>query len=200
MLDLRKAHTAGTSKSTRSRENAGGKKRKINAKTTIIILIVIVVGLSFGYAKALRDVNNLRDPEARQELDRAEVLQVVEQVRRHMLLPEEELPQVATVIDAEALRGEQPFYKDVQNGDKVLIYLERRQAVVYSPERDIIVNVGSVVLDQPIQEVTAPEPEEESVPISPPVADSEVESNAGDAQENDLNDIENGADSNEPGA
>lgn len=63
-----------------------------------------------------------------------------------MLLPEEE-PVVATIIDSAFLATQSAFYAQAQNGDKLVIYPQAQKAFVYSPERNIIVNSGPLVLD-----------------------------------------------------
>ena len=55
---------------------------------------------------------------------------------------------MATVVNADALKVEQPFYRNVVNGDRVLIFGESQQAIIYSPSRDMIVNMGPVVVDE----------------------------------------------------
>ena len=89
----------------------------------------------------------MENPEAQAEIDRKEIEEIVERVSRHLFVPEEELPLIATVVDAEALASEQPFYRGVENGDKVLIYARTQRAIIYSPERDLIVNVGPVIIN-----------------------------------------------------
>ena len=66
-----------------------------------------------------------------------------------MILPDNELPQMAEIRDATLAAKEQPFYAGAQNGDKILIYVSLRKAIIYSPTRDIIVNVGPVYMDNP---------------------------------------------------
>jgi hypothetical protein len=83
-----------------------------------------------------------------QEESEAEVVRLLENVSRHMLLPEEGLPMVATVTHAESLIAEQPFYSGVKNGDKLIIFEQSRKAIIYSPTRDIIVNVGPIQLPE----------------------------------------------------
>lgn len=74
--------------------------------------------------------NELRDP-----------LKVIEAVSRHMILPTT-TPQVAAVEDSAKLSSSQPFFKDVLNGDVVLMY--KAMIIVYRPSKDIIVTVGDI--------------------------------------------------------
>lgn len=66
---------------------------------------------------------------------------IVGRVARHLLVDQNEQPFVATVSDVEAVKAANPvFYKDVELGDKVLIWSDR--AVIYSPSKDKIVAVA----------------------------------------------------------
>ena len=73
-----------------------------------------------------------------------EIAPLVKQVSRHFAVPEGDEPVVATVLNATALAKEQSFFQRANNGDKLLIFGKTGQAVLYSPSRDIIVNVGPV--------------------------------------------------------
>ena len=70
---------------------------------------------------------------------------ITEKVGKHIILPQTETPTLATIEDAEALAKEQPFFSNANNGDKVLIYSDR--ALIYSPDRDVLVNVGPVYFE-----------------------------------------------------
>lgn len=67
--------------------------------------------------------------------------QILEAVARHMILPDT-VPQVATVEDAKKLSATQDFFKDVINGDVVVVY--ETMIVVYRPSSDILIAVGNV--------------------------------------------------------
>lgn len=62
---------------------------------------------------------------------------LLERVRTHIIINTSEDPTVATVENAETLRQQNPvFYKDVQAGDKLIVWTDR--AVLYSPKRDLV--------------------------------------------------------------
>ena len=66
------------------------------------------------------------------------IADVVRVVGKHLAMPKGDVT-VATVVDAEALRGQNPvFYKYAQKGDKVLLFQDR--AVLYNPTQDIIID------------------------------------------------------------
>lgn len=65
-------------------------------------------------------------------------------VGKHISLPKES-PSIARVSDKNALAG-QDFFKNAQNGDKVLIYRKAKLAVLYRPSSDKIINVAPIAL------------------------------------------------------
>jgi len=81
------------------------------------------------------------------EMEQAQVKELIAKVSKLIILPTGEEPVVATINDAAALVKDQIFYKGAKNGDVVLVYQKASKAIVYSPERNIIVNVGPVVLE-----------------------------------------------------
>lgn len=67
--------------------------------------------------------------------------QILEAVARHMILPDV-VPSIAAVQDAAKLSSSQEFFKDVMNGDSVIVY--PTMIIVYRSTQDIIVAVGNV--------------------------------------------------------
>lgn len=123
---------------------------KINKRAALwlFVILLLVVGVIFYIA---RD-SSLGASEARQEVGQKEIEEVLEKVGRLFVLPQGEAPVMATVVNAEDLKAEQPFYSNVIEGDKVLVYLQNQQAIIYSPSRNMIVNVGPVVINNQNQQ------------------------------------------------
>ncbi len=69
----------------------------------------------------------------------------MEAVGRLIVLPEDEVPTIATVTDLEALQG-QPFFANAKLGDKVLIFAKAGKAILYDPVEQKIVEVAPVNL------------------------------------------------------
>jgi hypothetical protein len=67
--------------------------------------------------------------------------QIIEAVSRHIILPDT-VPQIASIQDAEKLKTTETFFKDVVNGDVVLMY--EATIIVYRPTQDLLVAVGPV--------------------------------------------------------
>ena len=110
----------------------------------ILILVVLVGAIGFGGYYYNQYIRISGDAQAR------EMKQLVASVGRLMLLPDE-IPTVATVQDITKLSN-QRFFRNAQNGDKVLIYPLASKAILYRPKLGKIVEVASVLPtgDQPV--------------------------------------------------
>ena len=76
--------------------------------------------------------------------------ELIRQVGELISLPEGEKPSVATVTDEEKL-GDQVFFKNAKEGDKVLIYTNARKVILYRPSEDRVVEVGSVNIQEEVK-------------------------------------------------
>jgi hypothetical protein len=86
----------------------------------------------YQHAQAL-----LKDPTA---AAREEIKGLTDKVGKHIILPAEEVPTVATVSDKTKLSG-QAFFARSEVGDKVLIYNQAARAILYRPEINKIIEV-----------------------------------------------------------
>lgn len=123
------------------------KKPKTKSVVQIVAIIVaallILAGIGGTYyfyrqynkAKAL-----LSDPNA---VDKAESEVILGKIKKLMILPSNENPSIATVLDAGKLK-DQPFFANAENGDKVVIYTKSQIAILYSPGKNLIVNVAPI--------------------------------------------------------
>ena len=113
------------------------KKRLFLIVLVIFFLIAIGAGVSAYYF--YQKWGELRiDP---QKLAESEAQEIIKQVGRLIVLPEDETPTVATVTDPERLR-DQPFFAKAKAGDKVLIYTKAKKAILYDPTQNKIVEVA----------------------------------------------------------
>lgn len=114
-------------------------KKYLN-KTTIALLVAILFvagyGLAYYYFQQYRNLT--KDPNT---IVKKETAALVTTVSKLILLPEGESPAVATVQDKEKLANE-PFFKNAQNGDKVLIYYAARKAFLYRPSTNQIIDTA----------------------------------------------------------
>lgn len=117
-------------------------------KKNIPVIVWFILGIVIG-AGALFVWNNYfaKNPaKIASQMEAAQVKDIVTKVGKIMMLPTGEEPVVATINDASSLIKEQPFYKGAKNGDVVLVYQKAAKAIVYSPERNVIINVGPIFL------------------------------------------------------
>ena len=117
-----------------------------------LVLIIALAGVAtwsyYNYYQAQQKLAKLETPEGQKELAEQETSILMDKIRRHMVLPDDEQPTVATVTDVNVLKENQPFFKNAENGDKVLVYVKDRKAIIYSPSKDVVVNVGVVAVDE----------------------------------------------------
>jgi len=111
-------------------------------------IIGILVG---GSSLFLWNLYMVKNPSiSANQMQQAQIKELIAKVGKLILLPTGEEPVIATINDASTLIKEQPFYKGAVNGDVVIVYQKAAKAIVYSPSRNLIVNVGPIVLpDQP---------------------------------------------------
>jgi flagellar basal body-associated protein FliL len=121
----------------RSSWEVENKKRALKLGSLVALIIIAITGAYFSY-QYYRLKNELGTQAAGQE----ETQKIVSAVGKLMLLPTE-TPTVATVADVDKLK-DQPFFEKAKNGDKILIYTDSKEAILYNPEDNIIVAVAPV--------------------------------------------------------
>lgn len=120
----------------------------MNKKILVFVVITIVALAAAVYSLVLyqqsqEQIKKLKNP---QELARVETKELVETVGKLIDLPSE-TPTIATVTDSNKLKNQQ-FFEKAQNGDKVLIYTQAKKAILYSPSKNKIINVGPINIGQ----------------------------------------------------
>jgi hypothetical protein len=106
-----------------------------------LLLLIALVAVSLWAYSLYNENRELRDPEV-------QARRIVAEMGRHILLPEDEVPGIFP-IDKE--RAKEPFFKNAQTGDLLVVYRSTQQAFIYSPSRKILVNAG-VLMVSPDQE------------------------------------------------
>ncbi len=130
------------------------KPRRVLVGTLAVLAILGILGTVYFYH---RYETIKKDPNAEKQ---AEVSSLVREVGQLMLLPGE-APTVATVLDTKVLKG-QPFFQNAKNGDKVLVFVNARQAVLYRPAERKIINVAPLYFED------KETPKTETQPVAPP--------------------------------
>jgi len=82
---------------------------------------------------ALQNGQNTENPQA-----------LLDKISRLILLPQNERPSIATINNVAQLQKNWPFYENARNGDVLLIYFQAKKAYIYDPEKNMIINMGSV--------------------------------------------------------
>jgi hypothetical protein len=98
----------------------------------VTILVIICACFAYGYLSLKNNPERKSAAESRRTLHN---------ISKHIILPENETPTIATVSDLEALKG-QVFFARASLGDKVLIYPQTGRAILYNPKIKKIVDVA----------------------------------------------------------
>lgn len=125
-------------------------KKNLLRNSVIIVLIILAALSYYSYHQAQKRIEVLSNPELNSEYVLKERDRVRDRVAKLMLLPEGVDPDLAIVQDVEMLRKEQPFFRNAEDGDQVLIYPDR--AIIYRESDDVIINISPVSTD-PVDEV-----------------------------------------------
>lgn len=105
-------------------------KKNIFIKIFVAVLVLVLLGLVvFFYLKYKNS-------------SQGEIINLTGKISKFMILPDE-IPTIATVTDKEKLMA-QPFFKNADNGDKVLIFMTAAKAILYRPKIDKVIEVASV--------------------------------------------------------
>lgn len=171
MQEKTKINSESTANKTiANKQSARGQKKKMFIRfivyLTLLALVVFAAWSFYGYQEAKKKLLKLSTVEGQQEVQQREIDELLAQLKRHMLLPEDEQPTIATVTDIDELKGQQPFFEKASNGDKVVIYVNNHKAIIYSPEKDMIINVGTLVVDNPNAEQSGQQQQQQQAEVS----------------------------------
>lgn len=109
-------------------------KKSTQISLSVLVLAIVAVAIYSSY-----ELYRAKDPTYAQKLADAEAVALVEKVGKLIDLPSEK-PQVAIVKDAEIVKKSEPFFVNVENGDRLLMYSDR--VILYRPSDNKLVNVG----------------------------------------------------------
>lgn len=138
-------------------------KRTFVIVAVILILLVLGGGIYYAFSRDTFESSSATPAELSQE----DIDALLERVMTHIVLPTNEKPLVATIVDVESLVATQPFYQGAENGDVLLIFSTNSKAIIYSPSRDIVVNVGPIIVDEEQQALDDAEPAAEDASDEP---------------------------------
>lgn len=114
--------------------------RKKKVIITILSIIILILG-GFYYQTHY-------SKKAVEKRAQAETIRLVKEVKKIIVLPESDVPAVFDIQDPVLLINQQAFFAGSEKGDKLLVYPQLGKAIIYSPKRKMIINVGPVTFDQ----------------------------------------------------
>lgn len=117
-----------------------------NRKFLVVLSILIIIVLGYVYFQT-QNGNPIVPGQKPDVLVRDK--SIIAKVGNLMLLPTNETPQIATVSDKSKL-GDQSFFINAENGDKVLIYVINKKAILYRPSINKIIEVGPLAESTPV--------------------------------------------------
>ena len=140
-VDIRKSkNPEAFARMERVERNIPGRKSNSSRKFLIAIAVLIMVGLAgmsyYFYSKYQKAIKNPS------EVSRDEARGIASEIGKFMDLPNED-PTLATITDTEKLK-DQPFFAKAQNGDKVLVYSNAKEAILYRPSTHHVIQVTSL--------------------------------------------------------
>jgi hypothetical protein len=117
----------------------------------LIALVVLAVVLDTQRRKAQTELKNLtvrlEQLQGNNAANQEKAKSVVERVKKLMDIDTSVEPTVATIVDVEKLRQQNPFYDKAENGDFLIVTPTR--AILYREEDNIILDVVPVQIEQP---------------------------------------------------
>lgn len=115
-------------------------------KMLLVLALFIALG-ALGFF--VRQNQSLQKQVETQGVDKdAEVRKIVEKLGRLMVLPDNETPTIATVTDITKIKN-QPFFSKAQNGDKIIIYVKAKKAILFRVEDNKIIDIAPVSIGSP---------------------------------------------------
>lgn len=152
IVSLREPKTPETPEATESVKSAKRRRGMRGLVALAVILLALAAGggwYLFSTGKAAR-MSGAGTPAAATQAvgtstnaGTAEAAGFVKKVGALIDLPQGETPTVATVTDPKKLAG-QPFFANAKAGDVVLIYTKAREAYLYDPSRNKLVQVAPI--------------------------------------------------------
>ena len=129
------------------------RSNKSMARTALeIILILGLVGLGLWSWTLYKDNQNLKQQVVKLNSNPQLVIQkqsreIIAHVGQLIDLPSGETPTIASVSDANQAKQQSAFFKNAQDGDKVLMYVKAGEAILYRPSTNKIILVAPLTFN-----------------------------------------------------
>lgn len=154
-------------------------KKRNGYKILLGMLIIASISVSGYFYYQYRNIKNNPDIVAQEENS-----SLLEKVGKIMDLPQNETPTIATVSDKDKLK-DQDFFKNSENGDKILIYANYKMAILYRPDVNKIMKVAPLVMDQNDSKQGATENNNSTSQIQTPTNQNSQNSNSSPSEPSD---------------
>lgn len=127
-------HAVTTPASPHKQLHRGG--LRINGRLLVVLtlFIVLVAGSWYWHVTHAEDTAGAN-------------ARLIAEIGKHAVLPQGETPTISTVVDTTKVN--QDFLKNAKKGDKVLLYFQSSQAIVYRPSTGQVVNMGPLQTPRP---------------------------------------------------
>ena len=126
-------------------------KKSTKFKILSVVLLIIALATGFGTYYFYSKYQDLKKNPT--EAVKQETRVLLEKVGQLIQLPSGEEPTLATVQDKGKL-SDQVFFVNAENGDKVLLYVNAKKAILYRPSTNKIVEVAPIFTDQTLAPTT----------------------------------------------
>jgi len=144
---VRRIITKPTNKSPKEDDFENNTRPRIKSKKKFWISgFIIIFLLAIGGGLYYQHYQN--SPTGKEAKVKAETAALIKEVSKYMILPADDQPAIFDITDPAQLSAQQAFFADAIQGDKLLVYSKTAKAIIYSPSRKLIVNVGPVTFDQ----------------------------------------------------
>ena len=128
-----------------TKKTKSSSKAKVSAKQLPWIIVIILALFSvFMYSQYLSAKHTVQNPSAAVN---KQVASTINSVSKLAVVPTNETPTVETVQNATKLKS-LAFYKNAENGDKVIVYTKAGEAILYRPSTNQIVNILAVTVSK----------------------------------------------------
>lgn len=145
-------------------DSSQGKRKGGRWILAVIIGLVILAAGIYGGTYLVKQKPTWFGLPMGTEQAQAEAEAIITKASKLIVLPSDEIPTIATVTDVSAVK-EQAFFKNAQNGDRVLIYQNAGKAILFRESENKIIEVGAVNFNQ---ETASPTVAETSSPTVKP--------------------------------
>ena len=118
----------------------------------VAVTVVLLAGVAGYFAKSYYDLR--ANPS---QLAGDKTKELTDTVAKLYQLPTDEEPIVGKVNDKDKLK-DQPFFKNAQNDDDILIYQKAKIAIIYRAKENRLINVGPIAIDSASNTPAKPKP------------------------------------------